>query len=138
MCVLWGGPRREGDDRLLVPELRQGADWTVRAVPGSVRLLHVSDLFVRGAVNRMGTVAVTFRVMPEDAEADLEGIKTRARVALGGSIRDVREEPVAFGLNALVIVAVVSDAAGGSDRLEESLAAIPGVGSVETVDVTLV
>jgi translation elongation factor EF-1beta len=32
----------------------------------------------------------------------------------------------------------VGDAEGGADQLEQSLAALPGVGSVETVDVTLV
>jgi len=86
----------------------------------------------------MGSVAVTFRIMPEEADADLEAIKARVRQALTGSLRDLKEEPVAFGLKAIVAIAVVADAAGGSDRLEQSLAAIPGVGSVETIDVTLV
>jgi elongation factor 1-beta len=86
----------------------------------------------------MGSVAVTFRVMPDDPETDLEQLKTRIRERLEDSLRDLREQPVAFGLNAILAVAVVSDAEGGSDRLEESLAAIPGVGSVEMVDVTLV
>jgi len=86
----------------------------------------------------MGSVAVTFRIMPEEADADLEAIKARVRKALGGSLRDLKEEPVAFGLKAIVAIAVVSDSAGGSDRLEQALAAIPAVGSVETIDVTLV
>lgn len=86
----------------------------------------------------MGSVAVTFRIMPEEADADLEAIKALVRQALNGSLRDLKEEPVAFGLKAIVAIAVVADAAGGSDRLEQSLAAIPGVGSVETIDVTLV
>jgi elongation factor 1-beta len=86
----------------------------------------------------MGSVAVTFRIMPEEADVDLEAIKARVRKALGGSLRDLKEEPVAFGLKAIVAIAVVSDAAGGSDLLEQSIAAIPGVGSVETIDVTLV
>ncbi|MGI0149214.1 MAG: elongation factor 1-beta [Thermoplasmata archaeon] len=86
----------------------------------------------------MGSVAVTFRIMPEDAEADLEAIEARVRKALGESLRDLKEEPVAFGLKAIIVIAVVSDAAGGSDPLEQSLAAVPGVGSVETIDVTLV
>lgn len=86
----------------------------------------------------MGSVAVTFRIMPEEAGSDLEAIKARVRKALGGSLRDLKEEPVAFGLKAIVAIAVVSDAAGGSDPLEQSLAAISGVGSVETIDVTLV
>ncbi len=86
----------------------------------------------------MGSVAITFRVMPDDPETDLERLKTRIRERLTGSLRDLREQPVAFGLTAILAVALVSDAEGGSDWLEETLAAIPGVGSVETVDVTLV
>src|SRR5947199_156284 len=56
----------------------------------------------------------------------------------GAVLRDLKEQPVAFGLKAILAIAVVGDAEGGSDRLEQSLAALPGVGSVETVDVTLV
>jgi translation elongation factor aEF-1 beta len=86
----------------------------------------------------MGNVAVTLRIMPEEAATDLEGIKARVRKALGPALRDLREQEVAFGLKAILAIAIVSDAAGGTDRLEQSLAAVPGVGSVETVDVTLV
>jgi len=86
----------------------------------------------------MGSVAVTFRVMPEDADTDLGKVEASIRRTLGKTLRDIREEPVAFGVKAIVAIAVVDDSAGGSDPLEQQLAAIPGVGSVETVDVTLV
>ena len=86
----------------------------------------------------MGSVAVTFRILPEDAEADLDLLKGRVRKTLGGALREMKEQPIAFGLKAILAMAVVSDSEGGSDRLEQSLAALPGVGSVETVDVTLV
>jgi elongation factor 1-beta len=86
----------------------------------------------------MGNVAVTFRIMPEDADTDLEAIKARVRKALGTALRDLREQEIGFGLKAVVAIAVVSDAAGGTDGLEQSLGAVPGVGSVETTDVTLV
>ena len=86
----------------------------------------------------MGSVAVTFRVMPEDADTDLDNVKAAVRRTLGKTLRDIRDEPVAFGLKAVVAIAVVDDSAGGSEPLEQQLAAIPGVGSVETVDVTLV
>ena len=86
----------------------------------------------------MGSVAVTFRIMPEDAETNLEPIKARVRKVLGAALRDLKEQPIAFGLKAILAVALVSDAEGGSDELEQSLAALPGVGSVETVDVTLI
>ena len=86
----------------------------------------------------MGSVAITFRIMPDDIASDLERIKAGIREALGGSLRDLKEQPIAFGLTAVLAVAVVSDSAGGTEALEQSLGAIPGVTSVETVDVTLV
>src|SRR5437879_13187452 len=86
----------------------------------------------------MGSVAVTFRILPEDAEADLEPVKARVRKTLGGALRDLKEQPVALGLRAILAIAVVGDAEGGSARLEQSLAALPGVRRVETVDATLV
>src|SRR2546425_12042810 len=82
----------------------------------------------------MGSVAITVRVMPDDPETDLERLKTRIRERLTGSLRDLREQPAAFGLTAILAVALVSDAEGGSDRLERTLAAIPGAGSVDSVD----
>jgi elongation factor 1-beta len=86
----------------------------------------------------MGSVAVTFRILPEDAEADLEALQAKVRKALGPVLRDLQVQPIAFGLKAIVAMTVLSDAEGGSDRLEQALTALPGVGSVETVDVTLV
>src|SRR3989442_499499 len=82
----------------------------------------------------MGSVAVTFRIMPDDADTDLESIRSRVRSTLGSALRDLREQPVAFGLKAILAIAVVSDASGGSELLEQSLAAIPGVGDVATID----
>ena len=111
----------------------------MRPMPGSIRRLSMPDLFVQRTLRcTVGSVAVTFRILPDDAEADIEPIKGRVRKVLGKALRDLKEQPVAFGLKAIVAVAIVSDAAGGSDQLEQSLAALPGVGSVETVDVTLV
>lgn len=86
----------------------------------------------------MGSVAVTLKVMPESLEVDIEALKASVRMALEPAFRSLREQPVAFGLRAILAIAVVDDASGGSERLEEALAALPGVGSVETVDVTLV
>ena len=86
----------------------------------------------------MGSVAVTFRILPDDAEADVEALQTKVRKALGPALRDLQVQPVAFGLKAIVAMTIISDSEGGSDRLEQALAALTGVGSVETVDVTLV
>ena len=86
----------------------------------------------------MGSVAITFRVMPEGVEVDLGTLKTNVRRALGNAFRSLEERPVAFGLKAIHAIAVIDDASGGSEQLEQSLSTLPGVSSVETLDVTLV
>ena len=83
----------------------------------------------------MKEVAVTLRIMPESTEVDLEALERRVRELAG--VRSVSREPIAFGLVALRVAAVVPDAAGGTEPLERALAGIPGVGSVQVVGVTL-
>jgi|GEM_PF-141618 len=122
-----------------VPELRGGPDRTLRTVQGSVRVLSVLDLWFHGTVrDSVGSVAVTFRILPEGPEADLEEIKARIEKALDTSLRGIEEKPVGFGIKAIVAVAIVDDASGAMERLEGALMGIPGVSSVDTEDVTLV
>ncbi|MEK6987587.1 MAG: elongation factor 1-beta [Candidatus Thermoplasmatota archaeon] len=86
----------------------------------------------------MASVAVTYRIMPEDASSDLGPIKEGIRMALGGALRGMQEKDVAFGLKAILALAVVQDVSGQAEKLEAALGQIPGVSSVEAIDVTLV
>lgn len=84
----------------------------------------------------MGSVAVIIRVMPESPEVDFSEIKRALKEKLPG-IQDIREEPIGFGLKALKLAAVVNDAGGETDAIEQSLNAIPGVERAEIIEVTL-
>ncbi|MEM1980952.1 MAG: elongation factor 1-beta [Hadesarchaea archaeon] len=84
----------------------------------------------------MGKVAVTVRVMPEGTEVNLEELERRIREL--AEVVSLSREPIAFGLEALLLVAVVPDAAGGTEPLERALQSLPGVGSVQVVGITLV
>ena len=77
----------------------------------------------------MGEVAITFKVMPDGIETDLGELKTALENKLAGQcrIQAMVEEPVAFGLKAIVLQVVVEDAEGLLDKLETSLAEVPGV-----------
>ena len=86
----------------------------------------------------MGSVAITYRIMPEDAGTDLAPIREGIKKAIGPALKGMQEKDVAFGLRAILALAVVDDASGGGEKLESALSAIPGVGSVEAIDVTLV
>ncbi|MDY6768890.1 MAG: elongation factor 1-beta [Candidatus Nanohaloarchaea archaeon] len=80
----------------------------------------------------MGEVAVVLKVMPEDAETDLERIRTAVRDSI--EVEDLQEEAVAFGLKALKVSTIVSDDEGGTDAVESTIGGIDGVRSVEVED----
>ncbi len=82
----------------------------------------------------MGLVAVTFKIMPENPDTDLNSIKNEIKSA--GNVRDIKEIPIAFGIKIVEALFVFEDKEGiGS--IEQKLRSIPGVASVESGDVTL-
>lgn len=81
----------------------------------------------------MGEIAVVLKLMPESPETDLGAIKDS--VSDNIDAEDMGEEEVAFGLTAVKVSVIVEDAEGGTDELEQTLAGIEGVQSVETEDV---
>ena len=86
----------------------------------------------------MGSVAITYRIMPEDATTDLGPIREGIKKAVGTALKGIQEKDVACGLRAILALALVQDASGEGEKLETALSAIPGVGSVEAIDVTLI
>jgi len=84
----------------------------------------------------MGSVAVIMRVMPESPEVNLEQLKAALKEKLPG-IQDVKVEPIGFGLKAIKFAAIVNDAGGETDALEQTIGAIPGVERAEIIEVTL-
>lgn len=86
----------------------------------------------------MATVVVTLRIMPESPDADLGAVEAASLSAIssfGGSFAKREVEPVAFGLNALIIMFTMPEERGGTEELEKSLALIHGVSSVQVTDV---
>ena len=82
----------------------------------------------------MAEVAVTLRLMPESTEVDLNRLEAMIRQRV--RVHSVSREPIAFGLEALRVVAVVEDAAGGTEPLEKELSSLPGVGNVQVTGLT--
>ena len=77
----------------------------------------------------MGKISCVYKVMPEDAETDLETIKEQVRDLL--DVEDIGEEEVAFGLKAVKVSCITTDEEGGTDAVEEKLAQIENVQSFE-------
>ncbi len=81
-----------------------------------------------------------YRIMPESPEA-MDSIKKELeeRVkSVGAELNRMDEKPIAFGLKALEIAIIMDDKSGKSGELEEKLSTIPGVQSLELVDMSLI
>jgi len=84
----------------------------------------------------MGTALVTIKIMPESPEADLEAIQEKAKQIVaenGGEKTSTKTEPVAFGLNAIVINFAL-DESKSVDDIENPLKNINDVSSAEVTD----
>lgn len=85
----------------------------------------------------MGEVVAVFRIMPADG-ADFGKMKKAvvdAVVKAIGKVDNQREDPLAFGIVAFKITVVMPDDEGGTDKMEQMLAKLPGVGDVQVTDV---
>ena len=85
----------------------------------------------------MGEVLTTMKIMPDSPEEDLEAIKSTIESSMpeGAKIHDIAEEPIAFGLVAIVLQFITEDGEGGSEPVEEMVQAIDGVASFEITGV---
>jgi translation elongation factor aEF-1 beta len=84
----------------------------------------------------VGTVIVTYKVFPEDIVENFDSLKKKIEEQLpkDSSISGYGEEPIAFGLVALLVqVRFPEDQTGLVDEFETALAQIPGVSQVQTV-----
>lgn len=84
----------------------------------------------------MGDVAAKIKVMPAGVDTDLEALKTRLEAAVpeGARLRTFSEEPIAFGLKAVIALVLVGDMEGGTEQVEEAFAAVDEVESVSVME----
>ncbi len=83
-------------------------------------------------------VIVTLKVMPESPAVDLPVLQQSVEQTIKdkkGRIAKTEFEPVAFGLKAVKVTFVRDEALGGTDDIEEILAKIQGVVSVQVTNV---
>ncbi|MCW4008431.1 MAG: elongation factor 1-beta [Candidatus Bathyarchaeota archaeon] len=84
----------------------------------------------------MGSVKVIYKVFPEDVVVNFDELKAKIEKCLPefSAIEGYNEEPIAFGLKALLVqVKFPEDKTGIVDEFETELAKIPGVSQVQTV-----
>ena len=84
----------------------------------------------------MGSLGITIKIMPLSPSADLEKIKQEAGELIkkqGGRNDRYSEEPIAFGLKAIIAFFELPETAN-ADKLEEDIGKIEEVNSVQTTD----
>lgn len=84
----------------------------------------------------MAKVLASIKIFPKEANIDLSPLKTRVQASLpaGSSVQRFDEEPVAFGLVALVAhVVLPEDAAGHMEQVEEAIRSIDAVSEIQVL-----
>jgi len=85
----------------------------------------------------MAKVVVLLKVLPAEADTDMEALKNKIEEAItrlgeGFSLQSYNIEPIAFGLKALrLTVLIPEEIEGGTYSLEETIKGIEGVSEVE-------
>ena len=102
--------------------------------------INVQIVVLQVLIEKMAQVIVSLRIMPDSPEADLKAITDAATQKINEFSKDdgdkkIEEVPVAFGLKALQILFVMDEDIGSTDPLENDLATIEHVQSVQITDV---
>lgn len=94
-------------------------------------------MVLRGLI-KMADAIITFKIMPESPDVNLDEIQQKATELIakaGGEVGKSERVPVAFGLVALNLVFVIDEKLGGTDDLEKEIEEVAGINSVEVTDV---
>jgi len=86
----------------------------------------------------MADAIITFKIMPESPEVDLDKVQKEATDLIAkaqGEVGKSERVPIAFGLIALNLIFVIDEKLGGTDDLEAEIEKLEGVNSVEVTDV---
>lgn len=84
----------------------------------------------------MGSVVVSYKIFPTDITVDFEGLKKKIEEELPelASIYGFGEEPIAFGLKALIAhIKFPEDKTGILEELEKKLEGISEISQIQTV-----
>jgi len=86
----------------------------------------------------MAQVIITLKIMPENPDTDLVSVQEKATKLIhefGGAVGKVDVQAVAFGLKALNLLFIMDEDIGSTESLEQEIAKLHGVNSVDVTDV---
>jgi len=85
----------------------------------------------------MAKVLAIVKIFPKSIETNLESLKDEIRKALSSdvTVHSFNEEPIAFGLVALIANVLMEDSTGNIDRVELSINDLADVSQIEVMRV---
>ena len=86
--------------------------------------------------NHLAKVLASIKIFPKEANISLDPLKAKVQASLpaGSNVQRFDEEPVAFGLVALIAhVLLPDDAAGHMDQVEEAIRSIDTVSEIQVL-----
>jgi len=86
----------------------------------------------------LARVLASIKIFPNDANLDLSVLKMKVQQALptGSTVQKFEEEPIAFGLVALIAHVVLPEDAGGQmDQVEEAIRSVESVSEIQVLRV---
>lgn len=86
----------------------------------------------------MGSLVVRLKVLPSEVGLDLNRVRTliEASLPVGMSIISHGEEPIAFGLVALILNIELEEKEGMMERLENAVRGAPSVSQIDVLGVS--
>ena len=87
----------------------------------------------------MGKIVIAYKIFPSESGIDLELLKEKIKKQLSdiASVQRFAEEPIAFGLSALIVNMVLPEEKEGIlDETEKRLTAIEEVSQIHTLGVS--
>lgn len=86
----------------------------------------------------MTKLVARIKVLPTDIDVNLDNMVEKLRSALpdGMQIRNSAKEPIAFGLNALIVDFLLEDKEGQMDTLENVVKDTEGVSEIEIMNLS--
>lgn len=86
----------------------------------------------------MAKVLASIKIFPSEANIDLNPLKSKVEASLpaGSTVQRFEEEPVAFGLVALIAhIVLPEDAAGHMEQVEEAIRSVDMVSEIQVLRV---
>jgi len=86
----------------------------------------------------MARLVARIKVLPTDIDVNLDAMANKLKSSLpdGMEIKNSAKEPIAFGLNALMVDFLLDDKEGQMDMLESMLKETEGVSEIEVMNIS--